>query len=129
MKTFIPSRRRVAAVASLLLALPAGLMTGCASRGSSYYKLTLADPHPYPMSVIRTESKPEKKGDVYVFKDAEGRPLKDLAGAPVQIPSKYVAKVERVKEEPDKNDRELVESKPKTHKPTKQYFLKPFEFR
>jgi len=99
------------------------LSSGCASsKGFSYYKTVLADPHPYPVSVIRTEAKPAKQGDEYLFSFPDG--------VQVKIPAQYIARVEQVREERDKNDRDLFETqKPKAYKPSKEYFRGPFEFR
>jgi hypothetical protein len=117
MKLKFPVPLALVFIAGVLLA------AGCASsRGFSYYKTVLADPHPYPVSVIRTESKPAKQGNEYLFSFPDG--------IQVKIPAQYVARVEQVREERDKNDRDLFESKkPSAYKPSKEYFRGPFEFR
>jgi hypothetical protein len=96
---------------------------GCASSSKSFYKTTLADPHPYPFSVIRTAEKPQKQPNGTLR-------FTDQNGTVVEIPEQYIARIERQKLEADKNERDLVESrKPKAYKPTQGYFLSPFEFR
>lgn len=108
---------------SMLAGLAVAGLTGCMSNQTpTIYKTTFADPHPYPVSVIRTTSKPEKAGEFYKFMDPNG--------VEMEIPAQYVARVEKVKAERDKNDPDLVErSRPKKFEPRKEYFRTPFEFR
>ncbi len=120
------------ALPALLACLACGWLTGCASsKAPSYYKTTLAEPHPYPRSTIETREKPVlQKDGTYLFVDEKGKPYVDLDGTPITIPKQYIAKIEKKTEAPDKNDRDLFESRgKKDYNPSKPQFFRSFEFR
>lgn len=108
---------------ALLVALSVAF-AGCHStpKAPAYYKTTLADPHPYPVQVIRTLQKPQKQSNGTYL-------LIDPNGAKLEIPVQFVKKIERDKPEPDKSQKYLYESKPKEYKPNNAQFRGPFEFR
>lgn len=121
MKARSPTPRPSTFVALVALAFA---LAGCHStpKAPSYYKTTLADPHPYPVQVIRTLQKPQKQSNGTYL-------LIDPSGAKLEIPVQFVKKIERDKPEPDKSQRNLYEAKPKEYKPNNAQFRGPFEFR
>lgn len=118
--------RTASATSGLIVVVAACLwVAGCATgqKVPSYYKTTLADPHPYPVQVIRTLEKPVKQSNgMYLLTDPNGLKL--------EVPQQYVKSIERERPERDKNNPDLFESrKPKEYKPSQGYFRGPFEFR